>query len=124
MFEQLSNLFNADKVEKHLLTIFDSLLNNYSFSYSKEELGNSVDKNGDFVFFGPLNAYQFYNQNICINILHLMQRDDYDVYITDKRSADQVYIRNGVKVPSHLNLLVNEIEYAIVNDQMWYDHKI
>lgn len=108
-----------DKIEERLLSLFDFLLNTYGFSYSKEELGDAVDKSGKFIFYGPLNAYQFYNDNLCINILHLVQRDDYNVYITDKKSSDQVFIINGAELPAelayHLSLLAEEIKKAVSN---------
>ena len=121
MFKWITNLFKPapDKIEERLLSLFDFLLNTYSFSYSKEELGNAVDKSGKFIFYGPLNAYQFYNENLCINILHLVQRDDYNVYITDKKSADQVFIINGIEIPSelayHLPLFAEEVKKAVAN---------
>ena len=130
MFKWISNLFKPtpDKIEERLLSLFDFLLNTYGFSYSKEELGNAVDKNGKFIFYGPLNAYQFYNENLCINILHLVQRDDYNVYITDKKSTDQVFIINGIEIPSelayNLPLLAKEIEESILNYGTLYGYNI
>ena len=86
-----------------------------------------LDKNGKFIFYGPLNAYQFYNENLCINILHLVQRDDYNVYITDKKSADQVFIKNGTEIPSelayHLPLLAEEVKQAVLNRSEWNGYK-
>ena len=130
MFQWFANLFKPtpDKTEEKLLKLFDSLLNNYGFAYSKEKLGNAVDKNGKLIFYGPLNAYQFYNSNVCISILHLVQRDDYNVFITDKKSADQVYIKNGVEVPSYLaydlSLFAKEIEVSILNCGELYGYRI
>ena len=130
MFKWLANLFRPtpDKIEERLLALFDFLLNNYGFSYSKEELGNAVDKDGKFFFYGPLNAYQFYNKEICISILHLAQRDDYNVYITDKKSDDQVYIKNGIEMPSYLAydlpLFAKEIKESILNYGELYGYKI
>ena len=101
MLKWITSLFKPapDKIEERLLSLFVFLLNTYGFSYSKEELGNAVDKSGKFIFYGPLNAYQFYNEKMCINILHLVQRDDYNAYINDKKSADQVFIINGIEIP-------------------------
>ena len=129
MFKWISNLFKPtpDKIEERLLSLFDFLLNTYGFSYSKEELGNAVDKNGTFIFYGPLNAYQFYNENLCINILHLVQRDEYNVYITDKKSADQVFIKNGTEIPSelayNLPLLAVEVKQAVLNRLKWHGYR-
>ena len=52
MFKWISNLFKPtpDKIEERLLSLFNFLLNTYGFSYSKEELGNAVDKSGKFEF--------------------------------------------------------------------------
>lgn len=114
-------------IEERLLSLFDFLLNTYGFSYSKEELGNAVDKSGKFIFYGPLNAYQFYNENFCINILHLVQRDDYNVYITDIKSADQVFIINGIEVSSelayNLPLFAEEVKKAVTNHSVLYGYR-
>ena len=129
MFKWIADLFKPthDKTEERLLALFDFLLINYSFSYSKEALGDAVDKEGNFIFYGPLNAYQFYNKNICISILHLVQRDDYNVYITDKKSADQVFIKNGTEIPSELayNLpsLADEVKQAVLNRLKWHGYR-
>ena len=129
MFKWFANLFKPtpDKVEDRLLSLFDFLLNTYGFSYSKEGLGNAVDKSGKFIFYGPLNAYQFYNEKLCLNILHLVQRDDYNVYITDKKSSDQVLIINGTEIPSelayNLPLLAEEVNYAVSNHSELYGYR-
>ena len=129
MFKWIANLFKPipDQIEERLLSLFNFLLNSYGFSYSKEELGNAVDKSGKFEFYGPLNAYQFYNENLCINILHLVQRDDYNVYITDKKSTDQVFIINGIEIPSelayNLPLLAEEVKQAVINHYEWHGYR-
>ena len=78
-------------------------------------------------FYGPLNAYQFYNENLCINILHLVQRDDYSVYITNKKSADQLFIINGNEIPSdlayNLPLLAEEFKKAVTNHNVLYGYR-
>ena len=130
MFQWLSSMFKpaSDKVEETLLELFDFLISDYGFEYKKEMLGDAIDKGGKFFFCGPLNAYQFYNENVCIHILHLVQRDDYDVYITDKKSVDQVYIRNGIEVPSrfayHFPLLAREVKESVLNCGKVFGHSI
>lgn len=74
----------------------------YSFSFAKVDLGNLVDKNEKIIFYGPLIAYQIYNDNLCINIVNLVQRGDFDIYITEKASVDQHYIFDGLMLPSNL----------------------
>ena len=129
MFKWIANLLKPvpDKIEEQLLSYFDFLLNNYNFTYCKVKLGNAVDKNGKFFFYGPLNAYQFYNENVCINILHLVQRDDYNVYITDQKSVNQVYIRNGTEISSELaykfSLLAEEVKQAVLSRSEWNGYK-
>ena len=129
MFKWIANLLKPvpDKIEEQLLSCFDFLLNNYNFTYCKVKLGNAVDKNGKFFFYGPLNAYQFYNENVCINILHLVQRDDYNVYITDQKSVNQVYIRNGTEIPSELaynfSLFAEEVKQAVLKHSEWNGYK-
>ena len=130
MFKWITNLFKPtpDKVEERLLTVFDFLLRNYGFRYSKEELGNAVDKDGKLIFYGPFNAYQLYNDNICISILHLVQRDEYDVYVSNEKTADQVLIIKGTQLPSDLaynfSLLAMEIKLAISNNREFYGYKL
>ena len=50
MIKEIANLFKSapDKIEEQVLSLFDFLLNTYGFSYSKEELGNAVDKKERF----------------------------------------------------------------------------
>lgn len=104
MIKWIKKLFASptDEIELKIRCLFGFLIDNYDFSFAKIDLGNAVDKDGRFFFYGPLNAYQLYNDNICINILYLVQRQDYDVYITDKYCRDQKYIRNGLEIPSYL----------------------
>lgn len=125
MLQWFKNWFKPvpDPVEERLLALFDFLLKEHNFVYSKEELGDAVDKTGKFSFCGPLNAYQFHNDNICISILHLVQRDDYNVYITDRQSSDQVYLLNGTEVPSRLAYdlpaLAEEIKDALARRELF-----
>lgn len=130
MFKRFSHSFKParDKTEERVLNLFGYLLHDFGFSCAKELLGDAVDKDGKFFFYGPLNAYQFYNEKLCINILHSLQRDDYNVYITDKKSDEQVYIKNGIEVPSclayDLPLFAKEIKESILNCGELYGHRI
>ena len=112
-----------DPVEERLLELFDFLLSDHGFAYTKTDLGNAVDRNGKFSFCGPLNGYQFYYGKFCINILHLVQRDDYNVYITDRQSTDQVYLLNSTEIPSRLAYdlpaLAEEIKDAIAHRELF-----
>lgn len=92
----------VDKNEEMIKALFSFLLDDYGFHFARGDLGNAVDKNGNFIFYGPLEAYYVYNSNVCINILYLVQRQDYNIYITDAYKADQIYIINGVAVSDHL----------------------
>lgn len=76
------------------------LFNEYDFKFAKNNLGNAVNKNGKFFYYGPVYSYSIYNSDVCINILHLVQRDEYQLFITDEYRVDQVYIRNGVEETS------------------------
>ena len=104
MIKWIKQLFKppVDKTELIIKELFRFLFDDYGFSYVKTDLGNLVDKNGKIIFYGPLYAYQIYNDNLCINIVNLVQRDDYDIYITEKLSNDQHYIFDGLSLPSHL----------------------
>ena len=85
MINWIKRLFKppVDKTELKIKELFQFLLDDYGLSYTKTDLGDLVDKNGKIIFYGPLNAYQIYNDNLCINIVNLVQRGDYDIYITD-----------------------------------------
>lgn len=130
MFERIVNLCKSspDETKELILKLFDFLINNYGFEFAKEKLGDARDQSGKFFFHGPLNVYQIYNDNVCINILHLVQRDDYNVYITDRKSIDQVYIRSGIEVPSHLAydfpLLAREIRESVLDCGEVFGYKI
>ena len=92
----------VDKTELRIKELFQFLFEDYGFSYAKTDLGNLVDKSGKIIFYGPLDTYQLYNENLCINIVKLVQRGDYDIYITEKASDDQHYIFDGIHLPSNL----------------------
>ena len=113
MFQWLANLFksDADRIEERLLKLFDFLLRDHGFAYAKEELGDAVDKNGKFVFYGPMIAYQFYKDKICISILHLAQRDEYNVYILykgEKLCFDDEDLYEKVKVGDTVFVLIHK----------------
>ena len=104
MIKWIKELFKppVDKTEIKIKEQFQFLLDDYGFSFAKVDLGDLVDKNGKVIFYGPLIAYQLYNDNLCINIVNLVQRGDFDIYITEKASADQHYIFDGMLLPSNL----------------------
>lgn len=91
-----------DEFEDGIKSAFTPLFEEYGFRFAKTDLGNAVDRNGKFVFYGPLNAYFIYNDDVCINMLYLMQRQEWSVFITKEYKEDQVYIINGTAVPEYL----------------------
>ena len=103
MIKWIKELFKppVDRTETRIREQFQFLFDDYGFSFAKNDLGNLVDKNGKVIFYGPLIAYQIYNKNLCLNIVNLVQRGDFDIYITEKVSADQHYIFDGMMVPSN-----------------------
>ena len=119
---------SEDKTEKTLKSLFDFLLNDYGFHFAKGDLGNAVDKSGKFFFYGPLNAYYIYNKNVCINVLYLVQRQDYYIYITDTHKEDQIYIKNGIAVSDDLaydlKRFADEVKHGVVNCGEIYGRKI
>ena len=100
-FNRHSNEICCDE-ETNLMEHFTFLLTDYKFKFDKLELGDLVDETGKRWFYGPYNCYYFYNDKICINFTHLVQRHDWDVYITEKVLSDQNLIRKGKKVPTEL----------------------
>ena len=57
--------------ETRLENKFNFLIERYDFKFKICNLGNMVNKKGEFVFYGPLNCYYFYNDNVCINFINL-----------------------------------------------------
>ena len=83
---------------------FSFLVKEYNFKFDKIALGDMRDENGKIWFYGPFNCYSFYNENVCINFMNLVQRQDWYITITKELSNDQTYIRKGQKIG-------NEYEY-------------
>ena len=114
--------------EKNLMKYFTFLLTEYNFKFDKHNLGDLVDENGKRLFYGPCNCYYFYNEKICINFIHLVQRQDWEVYITNEVLLDQTLIRKGKKVPTDLcynwSLLASIIKDEIINNNSIYNIKL
>lgn len=91
-----------DDREKDLMKNFSFLLTEYDFKFEKHEFGDKVDESGKLWFHGPFNGYYFYNDKVCINFMHLVQREDWYIYITKEVLADQNLIQRGEKVPETL----------------------
>ncbi len=130
MIEWIKQLFKpaADKTELRIKELFCFLFDDFGFSYIKTDLGNLVDKNGKLIFYGPLYAYQIYNDNLCINFVNLVQRADYDLYITEKQSVDQQYIFDGIHLPSNLAynlpLFASQIKVELLNSKTIFGRQI
>ena len=111
-----------DKIEVEIKELFSFLLANYNFTFIKTNLGDLVNENGKRIFYGPYNAYQIYNDRVCINIMYLVQRDDKEIYITEKQSDDQNYIHRGLQIPTYLaydlNTFAAQIKSEVLNKKM------
>jgi len=88
--------------EAPLIQHFGFLLTVYGFRFHKEDLGDMVDEDGKMLFYGPYNHYCFYNEKVCIHFLHLVQRQDWYIYITREFISDQNLIEKGIAVPGEL----------------------
>ena len=117
-----------DKTEFKIREVFRFLLDDYDFSFVKTDLGNLVDENDKIIFCGPLDVYQLYNDNLCINIVILVQRNDRDVYITEKQSANQHYIFDGMHLQSNLAydlpLLASQIKSELLSSKTVFGKSI
>lgn len=100
-FNRETNEICCDE-EKRLMKYFSFLLTEYQFKFDKLELGDMVDENGKLWFYGPYNCYYFYNDKVCINFMNLVQRQDWNVYITHEVFSDQNLIKKGEAVPGEL----------------------
>ena len=73
-------------------------------------------------------SYHIYNDNVCINILFLVQREDYSIFITDSYKKDQVYIRKGTMIPWRLAYdlpaFADEIKLSVEKYREIYGRKI
>ncbi len=104
----LNDKFKTKCIEKHRKYInwtgdyktlfqehFRFLLMNYNFKFKYTEFKNAVDKNDKFFYYGPVYCMSFNNDYGCINFILLVQRGEWDVYITDKETSKQSEIRKG-----------------------------
>ena len=100
-FNRKSNEICCDE-EKNLMKYFSFLLTEHNFKFDKLELGDMVDETGRRLFYGPYNCYYFYNDKVCINFMHLVQRQDWYIYVTKEVLDDQNLINKGKKPPREL----------------------
>ena len=118
-FNRKTNEICCDE-EKRLMKYFSFLLTEYQFKFDKLELGDMVDENGKLWFYGPYNCYYFYNDKVCINFINLVQRQDWEVYITHEVLSDQNLIKKGEEVPGKLCynwvLLASVIKEELANN--------
>ena len=118
-FNRKTNEICCDE-EKRLMKYFSFLLTEYQFKFDKLELGDMVDENGKLWFYGPYNCYYFYNDKVCINFINLVQRQDWEVYITHEVLSDQNLIKKGEEVSGKLCynwvLLASVIKEELANN--------
>lgn len=93
---------------------FSFLLLNYGFKFVYKEFGNAVDANGKFYFYGPMNAYSFYNENGCFTFFNLVQRKEWDAYKVDKYVDDQSELKKGVNLLDGFYPLEQELHTGLV----------
>lgn len=107
---------------------FSFLVKEYNFKFDKIALGDMRDENGKLWFYGPFNCYSFYNENVCINFMNLVQRQDWYITITKELSNDQTYIRKGQKIGNEYEynweLLANVIKNDIENNGTVFGNSI
>ena len=122
-FNRKTNEICCDE-EKRLMKYFSFLLTEYQFKFDKLELGDMVDENGKLWFYGPYNCYYFYNDKVCINFINLVQRQDWEVYITHEVLSDQNLIKKGEEVPGKLCynwvLLASVIKEELANNNSFF----
>lgn len=105
--------------EKIIETYFAFLLNEYGFTYVKNDLGNAYDAEGRFFFYGPVYAHSLYNDKICFNILNLVQRQEYDLFVTNSYSTNQVRIRQGDHIDGwgqNLRMLASMVKQTLTEN--------
>ena len=90
------NSLVSDK--ENVIKQYFGFLQNYGFKFTKRDLGNLTDSTGKLLYYGPLNCYYLYNDNLCINFMNLVERDDWSIFITNELSYDQKIINKGKKL--------------------------
>lgn len=119
-FNRRANEICCDE-EKNLMKYFAFLLTEYGFQFDKLELGDLVDENGKRWFYGPYNCYYFYNDKVCVNFMNLVQRQDWNVYVTNGVLSDQNLIKKGKPMSGELcynwSLLASAIREELAKSQ-------
>ena len=72
-----------DRLERLILFYFDFLVTDFSFAYRKTSFP-------DFMGFpGPICVYSFYNDNGCLSLHYIAQKDELGLYTADRYSDNQ-----------------------------------
>ena len=130
MFQWIRSWFQSpvDRREQAILEQFGFLIDSYGFQYRHTNLGDWLDRNGKPLFSGPLYVYQFYTEKVCLNLLYLVQRDEYYGYLTEKQRNDQLYIRKGTEILApfgyELPSLAQAVEESLRVENKLLDHSI
>ena len=95
---------------------FAPLLETYGFRLARYELGDAVDRNGEFFFYGPVYDYLLYKENICLHILFLAQRGELDFFLTEQPLADQPYIRRGKDIGAKYGYSISVLSRALCQE--------
>lgn len=95
---------------------FAPLLETYGFRLARYELGDAVDRNGEFFFYGPVYDYLLYKENICLHILFLAQRGELDFFLTEQPLADQPYIRGGKDIGAKYGYSISVLSRALCQE--------
>ena len=125
--ENVNKKIGCDETRR-VMKYFSFLVKDYDFKFDKIALGDMRDENGKLWFYGPFNCYSFYNDNLCINLMNLVQRQDWYIRITKELSDDQIYIRKGQKVEEkycyNFGLLAAVIKSDIVQNNEIFGNPI
>lgn len=95
--ENMAKKISCDET-RHIMKHFSFLIKEYGFKFDKIELGDLRDENGKLWFYRPFNCYSFFNDNLCINFMNLVQRQDWYITITKEPSSDQIYLKKGQSI--------------------------
>lgn len=72
-----------DRLERLILFYFDFLVTDFSFAYRKTSFP-------DFMGFpGPICVYSFYNDNGCLSLHYIAQKDELGLFTADQYSDHQ-----------------------------------
>lgn len=123
------NYYGGGNLAVQIKEIFRFMLIEYGFKYKHNTFKTAVNKNNKFWFYGPVEAYSFYNEEGCLTIFRLVQRDEWNLSVSRKYSNEQATLRDEIydedgfillnRSLNEENRYSNRIDYLIKLSEMF-----